>query len=253
MLGLLPLLSLLSLKTGGASDDEEEEEDEGDPEKGQNSLQARLRRFNNDAMALAADQHQELYRMRRKVARLRTQAKDAPAEGSVVLTKDEAAVWQALKALGTPDEIRAALTERDSLKAAAAERDKAEHIAKVAKAANLNADVLQRLPGVDDVTFEITEVEGQEPQVHAKKKDGDRKALAEFIEAEWKVFEPALKATGGADQQQQSRDGNSWVRQGSGAGNGTQQQGNTPVAIAGQMLSQRYKFPGKEKGDRANG
>lgn len=124
-------------------------------------------------------------KQRQEIGELKAQL---PGEGSVVLSGDQTAVWQAYQALGKPDELQTALgnfakLQRDEIFRAAAE------------AHQLKASVLSNLKGIDDYQIEVREQEQDGKKVKvaiAKNKEGQERPLTDLINEKWADFKPAL-------------------------------------------------------------
>lgn len=151
-----------------------------------------LKKHENDARAVAQLLYQENYQYRSEIRDLQgqlTQARKlAPAEGAVVLSKEEAELWQKYQALGKPEEIE---TERNDAK-----RIKREQLlTQAAEVHELKPGVLQQLAG--DLPIEIKEIDdnGQKKKVaFVKGADGQEKVLTDYAKANWADFMPALEA-----------------------------------------------------------
>ena len=138
-----------------------------------------------------------------------------PAEGSRVLTADEMKAWDELKALGKPEEIKAAFGTVKELqgKLSKVERDKL--LEEAAGAHGFKPHVLGKMPGLDRLTIEVRTVkqDGKDTKVaHVKDELGQTRTLAEYAEAEWSDFLPALTLTAASAQPP----GTKWVDQSSG-------------------------------------
>jgi ribosomal protein L32E len=102
-----------------------------------------------------------------------------------------------LKEHGTATEIATKLTEHKTLSEKVAKQERETNLRLVAKELGYNADAFVQLPNLPDM--EIREKDGKKTVV-AKVKDGEtvtEKPAAEFVEATFGVFLPALKAEQG--------------------------------------------------------
>jgi hypothetical protein len=111
-----------------------------------------------------------------------------PGEGTVVLTGEQAAVWQAYQELGKPDEIKAAKTGYAQL-----QRDRL--FQEAAAAHGYKAAVLGQLPGIDGYQIEVREQEKDGKKVKvaiAKNGEGQERPLPELLQEKWADFTPAL-------------------------------------------------------------
>lgn len=159
-----------------------------DPEAGFNAL---LERHRKDTRAAAYLLYQENYQYRGEVRELQKDLervrKQVPAEGAIVLSKEEAESWQKYQALGKPEEIEAERTENKRMK-----REKL--LGEAAEAHKLKPNVLQQLAG--DLPIEIKEIEdnGQKKKVaFVKGADGQEKSLTDYAKANWADFMPSLE------------------------------------------------------------
>lgn len=119
-----------------------------------------------------------------------------PPEGSVVLSKADADRWTAYSALGKPDELQAALTDRDTARADLSGRDRRDSIRTAAEAAGYKASVLEKLTP-DGASYEVreTQVDGKAARfAFLKLADGTEKPLTEWATTEHADFLPALAA-----------------------------------------------------------
>ena len=121
-------------------------------------------------------------------------------EGGVILAQSDAALWEKYKALGSPDDLQTAKTERDASKGELKKRDREQHLRDVAEVAGYKAKPLQRLATKDSgdpLEFEIETVEGEGKRVIVI--DGDKRTpISEYAEREWADWLPSLTTTGGA-------------------------------------------------------
>ncbi len=175
---------------GGGSDD------------GKVRASAVLEQYGRDALRLAeklADVQSDNYRLREERRTLKQELKDAagkaPADGAVVLSKEDAALWTAYAALGKPEEIKTALETKGTAEQELTVLKREKQIAKAADAAGFKASVLERLAA--DLTIDVRPVKDGKPLVVVVK-DGQETALADYAAAEWPDFLPALKQGAGA-------------------------------------------------------
>lgn len=176
-------------------------------------FKALLEKHQNDAAALARDLYSENYRLRQKNASLKAAASKAPAEGQVLLSKDEAAAWDAYKKLGVPTELSKLL---DTAKGAAAELTELKRekvFGEAAAAHGYKPAVLKRL--AKDLDLDLVEAKGEDgtskKTARVKGADGQYIGLADYAAREWVDLMPALVAdgqgsgsTGGKGQSQRS-------------------------------------------------
>lgn len=205
-------------------------------------------RYQNDGIGLAKDLYSENYTYRRKNADLTTQLNEAkgkvPAEGSVVLTGDQAIQWAAYQALGTPDKVKEQVDERVTLQGkldTAARETLLRQVAEVAKfnyAAFVDADMLALAKGGKQPSYEIGEVDinGEKSKV-AYVKDGDvKKPLVEYATENWGSLLPSLTLADPASQR--ANNGTVYPSQHSGSGTGTKP--TTAKAQTDATLNQHY-------------
>jgi hypothetical protein len=158
-----------------------------------------LERNGNDAGAVATLLYQENYQHRQRIRDLEGRL---PKEGAVILSGDDVARWDALRA-HNPADVAAALAERDTLKAQVTETARKETIRKAADAAGLKASVLERLPGLPPV--EVTEADGK--AIAHVVTDAGKVPLIDYVTSQFADFLPALQLT------QQQTTGAPWPRQ----------------------------------------
>ncbi|HMQ29152.1 MAG TPA: hypothetical protein PKD53_00425 [Chloroflexaceae bacterium] len=181
---------------GGAGGQQQQQQD---PAEG---LRNALQRANNDAMALAAQLYSENYQLRDRNRQLSAQA---PAEGSVVLTREQAAQWTAYQQLGAdPAALATQLQGAQQAQQQLVSLQRQQLIGQVAEAAGYKAAVLGQLPGSADLAFELRDVtvDGKAvKQAFVKPRDGEAVALSAYARQHWADFLPALAA----GQQQQTQ------------------------------------------------
>jgi hypothetical protein len=178
-------------------------EDDGQPQGGSSeSGKVRasdvLEQFGRDAIRLAeklADVQSDNYRLREERRTLKQDLAEAkgkaPAEGTKVLTKDEADAYAAYSALGTPAAIQAAMDANGTTTAELAALKRERALTKAAEAAGYKASVLTTLAG--DLDIQVRPVKDGKPLVVVVK-DGQETALVDYAKAEWADFLPALAA-----------------------------------------------------------
>jgi hypothetical protein len=162
-----------------------------DPAEG---LRNALQRANNDAMALAAQLYSENYQHRERIRQL---AAAAPAEGSVVLSREQAAQWTAYQQLGAPDALQSTVQQAQQSQQELAGLKRQGAVQAAAAAAGFKPGVLAQLPGADALEFIVKEVEAngtKAPAAFVKGQDGAEVALASYAQQHWADFLPALAA-----------------------------------------------------------
>lgn len=205
-----------------------EENDEGkEPKKDDKEvvgLKRRLDKHQGDAMALAAELIAENTDLNRQLSAARS---NKPKEGSLVLSPEDTKQWNALIALGkpeevmtayqsykehgTPDEVKTKLTEHASLTTENAQLKKVEQLRQVADSGiggkKLKVSVLETLDkNAGGLTYEerdatITENGKTRTEKQWHVKDNNKWVpLAEYSDTHWKDFGPALLAEAPAAQ-----------------------------------------------------
>jgi hypothetical protein len=116
-------------------------------------------------------------------------SKVAP-EGARILAADEAPLWDAYTALGTPDALKQSIDANGEATAKLARLERSEQLRKAADASGYKAGVLERLAG--DLPIELREIEGK-PVAFVKDDTGER-LLTEHATTAWADFLPALRA-----------------------------------------------------------
>lgn len=156
------------------------------------SFQRLLQKKEGDATALASQLYDENYRYRERIRELE---KSAPAQGSVVLTAEQAAQWSTYQELGKAEDLKTVVSERDTLRTERDTLKRTQTLADVAAAAGYKPSVLERLGA--DLTYELRDVTVDGKTVkQAFVKDGDMvKPLSEYAAAQWSDFLPALQQT----------------------------------------------------------
>lgn len=167
--------------------------DQGNPVAG---LQALLARHNNDAMGVAGTLFAENYQYREQIRQLREQLQAAqlrvPAEGTVVLTAEQANAWAAYQGLGTVEVITQGLKDKDTAQGELTSLRRAATLRAAAETAGFDPDVLGTLAG--GLEFELRDVTTDGKTVRAAfVKDGQNQLrLEEYAQQKWKKFTPAL-------------------------------------------------------------
>jgi hypothetical protein len=172
---------------------------QGGTEQGQaERLQGLLTKHNNDAMGVAQILLAENYELRRKNATLRTD-NDAlraktPADGARVLSKDEAAQWEAYTALGAPDALKQQLATAEGAQAELTTLKRGELLRTAGEAAGYKSAVLAKLPSLagKDLVVKDVEIDGKKAKQAFVVADGKEHALAAYITEHDPEFLPAL-------------------------------------------------------------
>lgn len=196
----LPARYLEADNGGGTGQGAGGQQQQQDPAEG---LRNALQRANNDAMALAAQLYSENYQLRDRNRQLTA---TAPAEGSVVLTREQAAQWTAYQQLGAPDALGTQLQQAQQAQQQLTTLQRQQLLGQVAEAAGYKASVLGQLPGAAELAFEVREatVDGKTVKTaYVRPKDGAEVALSAYAQQHWADFLPALAV--GQQQTQQTQ------------------------------------------------
>ena len=178
---------------------------QGGTEQGQaERLQGLLTKHNNDAMGVAQILLAENYELRRKNATLRTD-NDAlraktPADGARVLSKDEAAQWEAYTALGQPDALKQQLATAEGAQAELTTLKRGELLRTAGEAAGYKPAVLAKLPSLagKDLVVKDVEIDGKKAKQAFVVADDKEHALAAYITEHDPEFLPSLTAEAAA-------------------------------------------------------
>lgn len=199
-------------------------EDDGQPQGGDGQQPSDLLdRYGKDALKLAeklADAQRDNYRLREKNRTLTTELADAkgkaPADGARVLSKDEAAQWDAYTALGAPAALKTTIETAQGAQGELATLKRERTIADAAAAQKWPAATLAKLPSLKDKDLIVKDVEidGAKVKQAFVAHDGKEHPLAEYVTTHDPEFLPALAADATPAQ---SGGGTPFVRQSAGA------------------------------------
>jgi hypothetical protein len=171
-------------------------------------LKARLAQAEGSAMVVAQQLANDNYALRvsernktDEIDRLKVQLADAkklvPVDGAKVLTTDEAKVFDALVALGKPEEIKAKLDKLPELESKVESHEKSKLLSRAAQTEGYVETVFAPLANNLEFEFKTVEANGQkkESAFVKMKVDGTEKVtpLAEYMQANHVDFLPALK------------------------------------------------------------
>lgn len=159
--------------------------------------------YHNDAMRVSerlAEVLDDNFKLREKnrtlTADLATAKGKTPADGALVLSKDDAVLWEAYKALGAPDALTQQLAgaETAQLELAALKRERTTTDA--AAAAGYKPAVLAKLPSLagKDLVVKDVEIDGAKLRQAFVVLDGKEHALIDYITQHDPEFLPALTA-----------------------------------------------------------
>jgi len=201
--------------------------DDGQPQGGESEQRDRpsdlLERYDKDALRLAeklAEAQSDNFRLREKNRMLTTELADAkgkaPADGARVLSKDEAAQWEAYTALGAPAALKTQIDTAQGAQGELAILKRERTIADAAAAQKWPAATLAKLPSLKDKDLIVKDVEidGTKVKQAFVAHDGKEHPLAEYVTTHDPEFLPALAADAAPAQ---SGGGTPFVRQSAGA------------------------------------
>lgn len=171
-----------------------------------------------------------------------------PAEGTMVLTAEQAKDWTAYQELGKPEDLKAKVEKVSTLEADLAKRDREAAIASAAEAAGYKASVLAKLPGTEALKFELREeeVDGEKKKIAYVTGSGDGatpQKLSDYAEREWADFVPALTAEAAASTPATAGSGTPFRGQ---SGQAKPPKGTQPKQVVENRLKNRYAVPGQE-------
>lgn len=225
----------------GGADDDQDDDDRQDRKLRGSDIRARLGQSQDAIVELSdrlADAQNRNYDLREKNRKLREE-RDAlkskqVAEGAVVLTKEQAAEWEAFQALGQkPDAVKQALEAKTAAeqKLAGLERDKT--IREAAEGLGWKPAAVAKLPSLKEqsITFKDVTEDGKTVR---RAYVGDV-ALAEFVQQNDPEFLPSLTAESGGAAQQQQGQGVRFPAQHS------QQSGNGGGDMAARFIAEQEK------------
>lgn len=174
------------------------------------NLQGLLQRHQGDALAVVSTLLAENHSLRDERRQLRSQL---PPQGAVVLNEQQAGQWTAYQQLGTVEALTQERTTAQTTQTELTGLRRESLLNKVEGASGYKASVLGRLAD-DKIGFEIREADGKKSVIV---KDGDKETpLAEYAQAKWADFLPALTAASAQGQAQQQPAGTSFVPQNAG-------------------------------------
>lgn len=186
------------------------------------------------------------YTLRRKnaeqKAELETLRGKAPPTGALVLSADDAKAWEAYTAIGKPDDLTKAVTDRDAAQTELATLRRNAQLAAAAEAHGYKAAALSKLPSLAGKEVIIKDVtEGEATAKRAFVKDGTTETgLAEYITAHDPELLPALSADA---TERNKAGGTPYPAQ---QGNGGRPAANNPAQT--YIKKTNYAIPGKKEG-----
>jgi hypothetical protein len=162
-----------------------------DPAEGYKKL---LEKHNNDAAIVAGKLYDENHSYRQTIRELKGKV---PADGSMVLSADQAKVWTAYLELGKPEEIATLKHEHGQYATERQAADREKFHGEVADAHGYKVSVLSRLIDQDKIEVELKDatVNGKTVRV-AHVKDGENLTpLPDYAKAHWGDFLDVLPRT----------------------------------------------------------
>lgn len=149
---------------------------------------------------------EENYEQREEIRSLKAKVEQAVPKGSVVLSGDDAKLWEKVKTSGKPEDVERMLKEHPELVKYRADTEQTSATRNVARAMGWDPDVLVDITNARALEYEDREItvrdaaSGKEekkrvPHVRARGvKDAKFEPLGEFATRELKAYEGALKA-----------------------------------------------------------
>lgn len=157
-------------------------------------FKAALKRHNDDAYALSREAWQQAERHRCEAEDVKARL---PADGSTVLSADDATAYAQYRELGDLSALAAKLAERDQFAAQLAAHERRRQVEAAAASFGFDPDVLESLPGAADLTFDFVEEfrNGRKAKFAHVQVEGEKpKPLDKYAAEAWPKFLPALKA-----------------------------------------------------------
>ena len=186
-------------------------DDGDDPQGGESSKRPRpsdlAAQYHNDAMRVSerlAEVLDDNYKLREKnrtlTADLATAKANTPADGARVLSKDEAALWEAYTALGAPDALTQQLATAEGAQAELTTLKRGELLRTAGEAAGYKSAVLAKLPSLagKDLVVKDVEIDGKKAKQAFVVADDKEHALAAYITEHDPEFLPWLTAEAAA-------------------------------------------------------
>jgi len=155
-----------------------------------------LKKHNDDANAVALKLFGENFEYRNEIRELK---KKIPADGVVLLTKEEAALWQAYRDLGVePDDIKSSLDKIPTLEAEnqkLTKRDKLRSVEKLGYDLEVLEDRLSAFPTAELSTKKVKDEKDKTKEVEIPyiTLDGKESSLDDFAKTHFPKFLPVLK------------------------------------------------------------
>jgi hypothetical protein len=156
----------------------------------ENSFQKLLDKKNQDGIALARELFDENHELRKRNRELKAKV---PADGTVILSAEDAKAWEAYRALGKPEEIGQKLKDGDEAKTKLSGLEEEKVLSGVATELKWKPEVLSDLAKGKNLTWVVTEKDGKKT-VSVKDADGKEHPAEDYAKANWSLYLPALQA-----------------------------------------------------------
>lgn len=167
-----------------------------------NTVKSLIEKFGSEREALEAKTLED-YKNREKNRQLREELESLRArlpEGSIVLQREDAALWNQLKGLkealkygeGKTDAILSMLKEHGELKTFKSQQERDAELQKVADATGAKLEVLKQLGG--SLTYDVKEIDGKKAAYVKYEESGvqKEKEFKEYAKEHWAPFEASL-------------------------------------------------------------
>lgn len=190
-------------------------------------LQGLLQRHNNDAMAVVATLLAENHTYR---DRIRTLTSQVPAQGTVVLTPEQAQLLSGYQQLGTVEALTSAIQTGQAAQERVTRLERDAHLREVAQVAGYEPTVLADRAGSLEIEIRTVEEQGKQVKRAFVKHDGKETPIGDYAKEHWAAYLPALQVAA----QPAGASGTAFVRQ---SGGGTPPN-TSPVA---NHINRTYK------------
>lgn len=239
-------------KPFGDGDDED-----GDDGPGGRTIEGLIARYGN-AKDAANELWRDNFKMRQERRTLKAEnaklKESQPAVGTVVLTKEEAADWEAFKKLGKPADLEKQITEGMAAAEQVAKSTREQSLAKAAADVGFNPAVLSQLAELHNLKLTSTTVrigDRDETVHHLTAEGGTPIEVKQYAAANWQAFMPSLQAAPAGTPPAGTPPagtppagtppGTQWMPNGGTGGAGPA--GNTAADIAQRIVQQRTGAP----------
>jgi hypothetical protein len=135
--------------------------------------------------------YRDNYQLREELRTVRSQL---PAEGGVVLSREDAERWRAYQALGAPNELQTAVEARTTAEAKLKELERDGTLRDVAAAMKWRFRVLKdRDSAAGELTYTIVVADDGTKTITVKDAGGTESSLADYAKKHWEDYLPALQ------------------------------------------------------------